>query len=79
MVNVYLPEGRSHETWYARNGVRALVKRRELAAAPLRVKVKLDRPANIIIVGLVSCRENPLPFRSHMALAKWGALWVCAF
>ena len=53
----------------------------ELAAAPLRVKVKLDRSANIIIVvvGLVDCREIPLPFRSPMALAKGGALWVCAF
>ena len=27
MVNVYLPEGRSHEMRYARNGVRAPVKR----------------------------------------------------
>ena len=54
---------------------------RELAAAPLRVKIKLDRSASIIIVvvGLVGCREIPLPFRSHMALAKGGALWVCAF
>ena len=52
--------------------------RKGAAAAPLRVKLKLGRSA-IIIFGLVGCREIPLPFQSHMALAKGGALWVCAF